>query len=211
MTHINGLLTNKHLNHTQLFTGPATKPPKSSSGLTLIELLIVMAIAAILTSIAIPSFNALYRTSQANAVVAMVNQALTFTRITALEQGKFITICPSEDQKTCSQQWSNPLITFNDTNNNQIIDGTEKLLRTTEKPSAFTLRWSAFGKKHYISYSPLGTINHTNGSLSLCPNDKNNRYGNILIINKGGRARLARDNDGTGVVDRASGGDLDCG
>ena len=78
------------------------------AGFTMIELLIVMAIAAILATVAVPSFWTLIQnqraTTQANNLVTAVNLA----RSEAARRGDQVEICASTDQADCnSSDWTN--------------------------------------------------------------------------------------------------------
>ena len=71
-------------------------------GFTLIEMLVTMAILAILTMIALPSFrNAIHRnqvTAAGNQLVADINYA----RAEAVSRGIDVSVCPSSDGASCS-------------------------------------------------------------------------------------------------------------
>lgn len=73
-------------------------PPR---GFTLIELLITLAVAAILTTVAVPNFQSFVRSnrlaSQANDMIG----ALTLARSEAVKRGAEVTICASSNGTSC--------------------------------------------------------------------------------------------------------------
>jgi type IV fimbrial biogenesis protein FimT len=76
--------------------------PRHQRGITLFEMLIVMAVAAILMAIAVPSYK--YVTTS-NRIAAEVNGLLgdlQFARSEAIKEGLTITVCISTDQLTCA-------------------------------------------------------------------------------------------------------------
>lgn len=179
-------------------------------GFTLIELIVVLTIASILLSIGIPSFYELSRRSQSDTQIENIRQLLLEARTKAIVNSHTVTICPSTDHKSCSLNWQNSLMAFVDTNRNQLVDGNEAILKIQSLKSNYTLTWKAFGNKSYLTYSAMGTINHNNGTLTLCPNDKKSHYGRRLIINKGGRVRKGQDKGSIGAIQTANGSGLMC-
>jgi type IV fimbrial biogenesis protein FimT len=108
-----------------------------TAGFTLVELLVVMAIAGVLISLAIPSYN--YVTS-ANRVSGEINGLLgdmQFARIEAIREGSWVTICASSTGTSClgTNNWASGWIVFMDPNNNQTVNAGETIWRV--KP-AFT-------------------------------------------------------------------------
>jgi len=93
-----------------------------STGFTLFELLIVIAIAGILAAIGTSSFK--YFTA-ANRIATETNALLgdmQFARSEAQKEGLFVTICPTNGTGTActaSSNWSNGWIVFVDFSNNQ--------------------------------------------------------------------------------------------
>jgi len=104
----------------------------------LVELVIVLAIAAILTTLAAPSFRSMIQnnraTTQANDVLATLNLA----RSEAIRRGIRVSLCASADQATCSgsADWATGWIVFTDDGATPgVKDATETLLQVHESLS----------------------------------------------------------------------------
>jgi type IV fimbrial biogenesis protein FimT len=83
-------------------------------GFTMLELLVTMAVAAVLLCIAIPSYRGLV---SRNAMAAQVNDlvgALQYTRSQAVTRGQRVYLCKSSDQETCAKNgdWSQGWIVY---------------------------------------------------------------------------------------------------
>ena len=109
---------------------------RKHSGFTLVELVIVLAVAAILTTLAAPSFRSMIQnnraTTQANALLSSMNLA----RSEAIKRGVRVTLCSSEDQASCtdpaSDDWSTGWIVFADESNFGVKDAAETVLQVRE-------------------------------------------------------------------------------
>ena len=83
-------------------------------GFTLLELLITIAVAAILLAIAIPSYRSVV---QRNAMAATVNDlvgALNYARSEAVTRGQDVVICSSNNQLNCNagEDWSTGWVVY---------------------------------------------------------------------------------------------------
>lgn len=95
---------------------PSARCDSRVRGFTLIELLITLTVAAILVSIAVPSFNSFVLndrdTAQANSLVYSLNYA----RSEAVKMNSLngVTVCPSSDGQTCNNgsSWATGWIVF---------------------------------------------------------------------------------------------------
>ncbi|MBU1189478.1 MAG: GspH/FimT family pseudopilin [Gammaproteobacteria bacterium] len=107
------------------------KPPiDQHAGYTIVEIMIAIAILAILTALAMPSLqqfmarNELVGTS--NALITGINLA----RTEAVTRSTAVAICPSTDGATCSGgDWESGFLVFVDDNNNSSFNGGEELIR----------------------------------------------------------------------------------
>ncbi len=96
------------------------------SGFTLIEMIVTVAIVAILSSIAAPSFRGMIENNRASAEANELVAGLLLARSEALKRRNNVTLCTSTDQSTCAgngeKNFSKGWIVFQDCNKNQVLD-----------------------------------------------------------------------------------------
>ena len=97
-------------------------------GFTLIELMITLAIAAILLTVGVPSFQSMMRNNRAATHMNEMITALNLARSEAAKRGLRVSLCPSTNQAACTggTSWNNGWIVFIDTstNDSSVIVGT---------------------------------------------------------------------------------------
>jgi type IV fimbrial biogenesis protein FimT len=104
----------------------------ANRGVTLLETITVMSIAAILVAIAVPSFR--YVTN-ANRIAGEGNALLgdlQYARAEALKEGQAVSVCVSRDGAIClagSSAWENGWIVFSDVNGSGAVDTGDTVLR----------------------------------------------------------------------------------
>lgn len=76
-----------------------TRTPR---GFTLIELMVTLAILAILTMIALPSFRDSIHRSRVGAASNGLLASLNYARAEAITRGQVVTLCPSADAAACT-------------------------------------------------------------------------------------------------------------
>lgn len=71
------------------------------AGFTLVELMVTVAIAAILLGVGVPSFRTLIENNRIAAASNDVVTALQYARSEAVKRGVFVDVCGTADQATC--------------------------------------------------------------------------------------------------------------
>jgi type IV fimbrial biogenesis protein FimT len=182
---------------------------RRAAGLTLIELLITLVVAAILMAIALPNFSALLAAQRLRAAANDLFAAIDLTRSQAMARGRRITLIPADAD---GADWARGWIVFADTNGNLRPDTDEEIIvRHEALADGIAVRYgfsaTAGGATlgPYIAYNGAGrscgaassAASHF-GSLSLT----SGTLARHIKINMLGRARICdplRESDCTGV------------
>jgi len=165
------------------------------AGFTLMELLIGIAVLAILTTLALPAFTQFIANnrlaSEANEMVA----SFQFARSEAIKRGVQVQVCPSADGTSCGGSgWSNGWIAFADPDNTGQPTSDDDLLRVWTSPGAdfqFTPAAPADGT---VGFQPSGFATGAEQTFDLlypgCTTDNARR---ILVERTGRVASEVRD------------------
>ena len=101
------------------------------SGVSLLELLVVITIGSILLSIGVPSYRSV---TNSNRIAAEVNGLLgdmQYARAEAIRRGQTVTVCASTDGATCSNAttWQSGWLVFSNPNGDTTVDPGDTVLR----------------------------------------------------------------------------------
>lgn len=103
------------------------------SGFTLIELIVVVALIAILATWVVPGFQGLIARTTLSSEVERVWQAVRFARAEAAQRRAPVRVCPTLDERECSSNWSDPLMVFVDANSNNQRSDSEALISISQR------------------------------------------------------------------------------
>ncbi len=107
-------------------------------GFTLVELVVTIALVAILTSLAIPSFSEALRQWRRDNTTRGLLTSLQLARTESIKTSRQVIVCPSTDETSCaaSTEWNTGWIVFRDDGggtaanaNNQALDANEPVLK----------------------------------------------------------------------------------
>jgi len=170
-----------------------------SSGFTLIELMVTIAVAAVLLVIGAPSFVAFQRNSELTSATNSFVAALNAARGEAMKRGRQAVVVPRADNN-----WATGWTVFVDTDNNQQFNGSDILIvQGGALPSYFTAsgQGTAQNSPAYIMFNPSGYTQTSDATfqsatLKIERNDitgteKTNQT-RIVVIAKTGRARACQ-------------------
>lgn len=164
--------------------------PTSIKGLTLVELLLVLAIVTTLTTLGIPSLRSGLQRSSEAATFNTLHHLATFARTRAIKEQTYFTLCPSNDDQHCNGSWNQALIVFEDGNRNEQLDEGERLYQTiTFAKGTPCLIWNASAGRQYIQFKPSGATNGTAGHFRFCENSRS-LLNKRLVLSFSGRTSL---------------------
>ena len=145
----------------------------SSSGFTLVELMITVLVIAILTAIGLPSYSAIIRSNliatQSNGFLAAVNLA----RTEAIKNNYQAGICASSDGQACNTtNWGLGYLVFDDTNNDGALSAGETIVRYSSGSPNISFVTTPAGGPGVLIFDPRGEYMNANQLvLTLQPND----------------------------------------
>ena len=174
------------------------KRKRSQYGFTMTELMVVVAIVAILLSIGVPSFRYITNSYRMSAEVNSLLGDLQFARSEAIKEGNAVVACTSSTGTTCSgsTNWQNGWIVFQDLNNNAQVDAGERVLHlqaafTGAIPDTFTpsnpVSFVSFNREGFATTSAGFAIT----TLTLQDQTLNGAWTRCLIVNPVGMVQTA--------------------
>lgn len=159
------------------------------NGFTLLELLIVIAIVGMAITMGAPSYRSVIQNHRADVAIQQVYRAICLAKSEAIKRNQMVTLCPSNDGKSCNQDWSKGYLLFVDLKENGILDSDDIILNFYKALNKNDmLKWKDFQNKSFLQITPMGTTNYQNGSFNYCIKGLNSSR--ALIINTIGRMRF---------------------
>jgi type IV fimbrial biogenesis protein FimT len=177
----------------------AATSPSRSRGATLIELAILLAIAAVLALLALPN----YREWIADSRLRTQSEALAWTlnraRSEAMRTGHRVTVCKSPDQRSCATEggWDQGWLIFIDEDRDGMRDADEVTLHV-EGPAQHAVTLAAnHPLANYVSYTSVGHPRLVNGGLQMgtivaCLSGRNAIK---VVLAHSGRVRMERSRE----------------
>lgn len=171
----------------------------TQGGLTLIELVMTLSIASLLSTLAVPSFQDLVR---ANRIAALSNEfsaAIQFARSEAITRGTRVSLCSSANPEaatpSCSTGigWAEGWIVFVDGGTPGALDGADQPLRLGQPAASDATIDGGTRFADFLSFEPTGISRGgdglPNGHFEIQLDTKSR----CIYLNATGRARIDRN------------------
>lgn len=172
-----------------------------SRGFTLLEALVVLALLALLLTLAAPGLGGLQQKHQMQGQAEQFQASLMLARSHALRLQQIVSVCLREKDPHKSEDcadsgsWSQGWVVFVDANGNAQREPTETvLLVQAAVPSWMTLQGNATVNR-YVSYGPEGRSQSVSGAfqagtLTLCSEGQSHVW--RVVVNAVGKPRLEK-------------------
>jgi len=169
------------------------------SGVTLLELMVALAIAAILLTMALPGFSSLARSSRLSSVTNEFVSSLHLARSEAIKRNSHVVMCKSATGGSCAASggWNQGWLMFHDGNNNAVLDIGETVILTRQPfPEGLSFEGNGWIAR-YISYTPSGATRTTSGilqvgTLTVCEQSAGPTSARQIVISRTGRPRTVK-------------------
>jgi type IV fimbrial biogenesis protein FimT len=154
---------------------------KAQAGLTMIELLVTVTIAAILMGIGVPSYRYVTYSNRVSTEINSLLGDLQYARSEAVKEGQMVTLCPANstlDACAGGTSWNGGWIIFSDINSNQTVAAAGNILRVrqafTSNPqdtlaSDNTLTFVSFNREGFATSFPATTTGYVTFTLHTTP------------------------------------------
>ena len=160
---------------------------------TFVELIITMAILAIIASFALPHFHEYMSKLESQTTHKKITTATTYSRAQAALLRQNIVICPSATFSRCEPyKWSTGYLIFVDTNRNRQLDPNEQLMHIEQLNLKYAnLEWRGTLAIQSVTYQghsalPIGS----NGSFFYCSYD--HKDSKRIYLSKMGITRMEK-------------------
>ncbi|WP_198411398.1 GspH/FimT family pseudopilin [Marinimicrobium alkaliphilum] len=174
---------------------------RKERGFTLIELIVTLAVLAIVAGFAIPGFNSLIQSNRSVALAEDLLSAVNYARSEAVRRGQRVSLCASDNGTSCTGDWVDGWIVVvdtatTDTANAPVVANIDAVLRHWEGPglnAAITVEQPAGTDRSFIRYTRTGTLARTGNarlqtSIANCASDRAHR----IDIRQGGAVNRSR-------------------
>jgi type IV fimbrial biogenesis protein FimT/type IV fimbrial biogenesis protein FimU len=178
-------------------------------GFTLVEVIVAIAVVAIISAIALPSMSSFLVKMRVDNEISEIQRLLLTARNMAINTGKNTTICPLSGG-ACTTNWHNEISVFTNSDNslatNNNFAAPDELVKIkSEIKSGDKLQYT----QKSIIYTPDGRLLTTSATFSYCP--KNNAdYSRGISISLSGRSYTSSDTDNDDKDEDRAGNDIVC-
>lgn len=165
---------------------------KSSSGVSLVELMVTTALLAILLQIAVPELGRLLAAWQRDMATRSITDHLVLARSEAIRWSHRVVMCNSGNGLICSatsdKEWKSGWLVFQDIDGNGQFDPNDKLIAQSQGTTGIKSLEGNASRQRFV-FLPTGMMASGMATLEVVP-----RIGasQRIIVNRIGRIRLSQ-------------------
>lgn len=164
------------------------------SGFSLVELVVTLAVAAIIAAVAMPSFESMLNSSRLRGASEELTSVMLLARSEAVRRNAPVTVCGSSDGTTCngSTNWARWIVIGRDNaasaGGSEVID----VIRDNALPGGVQLTGPAAG----IRFNPSGRTRGQETLTACLPTTKPAENQRVMTVMISGNARTTKADGG---------------
>lgn len=186
---LNGYLSRKERYSFFLSSGCRLPSPASIVGVSLLELLVSLSIAAILIAVSAPSMKTLIVNNRVANVTEEVYGSLMLARSEAIKRQRTVSLCSTIDAATCDEDnsgWHHGWLIFTDESNDGVLNGRDQLIRRVATQSEqVSITWN---RGYNIRFNSRGQTSQA-GTFNMCDQTDSDNASKNIVISMTGRLR----------------------
>lgn len=160
-----------------------------NDGFTLIEMMVTVALLAILIAAVTPSFRGVLRDNQAATQSNALVTSLMFARSEAIKRNAPVAMCRSNTGTSCAgSDWADGWILWTDIDGDATVDSDE--IVQVQEALAGNFALTATGSS--FTYRPDGSVSGAADSFELLPPDGDTDYGRCVAVDVTGRPSVTK-------------------
>lgn len=185
----------------QSFTNKLT----ANQGFSLVELMVTIAIAAILVTVAVPSLGNFVVQMRVDNEVSQLNRLVLTARNSAISMEQNVIVCPLENG-ACTNNWSNQLSAFIDVDNSgtyvEAVDTLLKVKAPTKAGDTVT-----YVGQNNIRFAPTGRLANAPSTFIFCPRS-DATLSKAIVLSISGATYVTSDSNNDGIDELRGGGNV---
>lgn len=164
-------------------------------GVTLIEMLVAVALLAILTSVAAPSLTGIVHRYRLDSATEEFMASVQFARVEAMRLGQEVML---QRQTGCdavlasTADWSCGWQVFADTNGSRTLDGTETVMQSVALPAGVTFQKKGGGSPVYLHLDRFGRTSAIAQRFEAFSKSQRVEDGQLVCFSTGTRLRTVK-------------------
>jgi len=182
---------------------------RKCNGFTLIELMIGIAVVAILSAIALPNLNTFTIGMRVDNEISQLHRLVLTARSSAINMQQNVILCPLDGTTCTAGEWDKELSVFIDVNNNGTYESATDTLVKVKNEISDGDELTYAGNSN-LTFAPTGRI--TAGAvaaLNYCPRDHAGMSRSITI-SLSGRPYQSSDTDNDGRDENRTNNEISC-
>jgi type IV fimbrial biogenesis protein FimT len=178
-------------------------------GFTLVEVMVTLAVAAILLTVGVPNFTQMIQNNRMTSAANDFLFQLNYARSEAIKRGRTVTVCRSTNGSTCNgTAWNGGVLIFADLDGDGAVDTGEDLLRAGSTVTGVTPTANGFTTN--IQFTATGlTVGNATGYFKFC-DSRGAAQARAVLVNTTGHPQVSRDSNADTIHEAPAGTNLTC-